>query len=112
VSGGQRAISLEGVLSLAFGDVMFLVQAPTYILQFSNIALKFLSLTFPPNGQINMVMFGNPNAETSGALGWYAAYVKNGSTGGTGNSTQLSRLRQTDRTRGPSLADQTEGKPE
>ena len=112
VSGGQRAISLEGVLSLAFGDVMFLVQAPTYILQFSNIALKFLSLTFPPNGQINMVMFGNPNAETSGALGWYAAYVKNGSSGGTGNSTQLSRLRLTDRTRGPSLADQTEGKPE
>ncbi len=105
VSGGQRAISLEGVLSLAFGDVMFVVQAPTYILQFSNIALKLLSLTFPPNGQINMVMFGNPNAETSGALGWYAAYVKNGagSGGGKGKLQQPSRLFLTDR---------PEGKPE
>lgn len=113
VSGGQRAISLEGVLSLAFGDVTFIVQAPTYILQFSNIALKFLSLTFPPNGQINMVMFGNPNAETSGALGWYAAYVKNGSAGGgSGNSKPPSRLFRGDRTKGLFLTDQTEGTPE
>lgn len=100
VSGGQRAISLEGVLSLAFGDVTFVVQAPTYILQFSNIALKFFSLTFPPNGQINMVMFGNPNAETSGALGWYAAYVKNGSTGGSKTMKSLARLAATERAGG------------
>lgn len=96
VSGGDRAISLQGVLKLAFGDVSFLVSPPTYILQLKNIALKFLSLTFPPNGQINMLMFGNPDAQTSGALGWYASYLKNGAgqksgTGKTGNG--VGRLR-------------------
>lgn len=78
VSGGQRAISLQGVLTLAFGDVRFVVDAPSYMLQLRNIALKFLSLTFPPNGQTNLLLFGNPNAQTSGALGWYASYMKNG----------------------------------
>jgi hypothetical protein len=78
VSNGQRAISLQGVLTLAFGKVSFLVQPPTYILELGNIVLKFLSLSFPPGGQTSMVLFGNPNAQTSGALGWYASYVKTG----------------------------------
>jgi hypothetical protein len=96
VSGGDRAISLQGVLKLAFGDVSFLVSPPTYILQLKNIALKFLSLTFPPNGQINMLMFGNPDAQTSGALGWYASYLKNGAGQKSGNGkpvTGVGRLK-------------------
>ncbi|ADM99183.1 hypothetical protein [Dickeya dadantii] len=98
VSGGDRAISLQGVLKLAFGDVSFLVSPPTYILQLKNIALKFLSLTFPPNGQINMLMFGNPDAQTSGALGWYASYLKNGAGQKSGNGksvTGVKRLKAT-----------------
>ena len=96
VSGGDRAISLQGVLKLAFGDVSFLVQPPTYILQLKDIALKFLSLSFPPNGQINMLMFGNPDAQTSGALGWYASYLKNGAGGNTGTGKNaVSRLKAT-----------------
>jgi len=87
VSGGKRAISLEGVLSLAFGDVRFVVAQPTYMIELSNIALKFLSVSFPPGGQISMFLFGNPDAQTSGALGWYAAYLKNGAAGG-GSSGQ------------------------
>ena len=86
VSGGNRAMSLQGVLSLAFGTVTFLVQPPTYILELSNIVLKFLSLSFPTTGTTSLVMFGNPNAQTSGALGWYAAYVKNGAGQGGGKS--------------------------
>jgi hypothetical protein len=84
VSGGQRAISLEGILSLTFADVLFIVQAPTYMLQLGNIAIKLFMLTFPPNGQVNLLLFGNPDAQTSGALGWYASYVKNGAGGGGG----------------------------
>lgn len=96
VSGGDRAISLQGVLKLAFGDVSFLVQPPTYILQLKNIALKFLSLSFPPNGQINMLMFGNPDAQTSGALGWYASYLKNGAGSQSGaDKNGVSRLKAT-----------------
>lgn len=91
VSGGQRAISLQGILSLVFGDVKFIAQPPTYILELTNIALKFFSLTFPPNGQTSVVMFGNPNAQTSGALGWYACYLKAGAGQGGGGNKQLTK---------------------
>lgn len=82
VSGGQRAISLEGVLSLVFGGIRFVVAPPTYLIQLSNIALKFLSISFPPNGQVDMTLFGNPAQQSSGALGWFAAYLKNGAGAG------------------------------
>lgn len=86
VSGGQRSISLEGVLSLVFGGISFVVAPPTYLIQLSNIALKVLSVTFPPNGQVNMTLFGNPAQQSSGALGWFAAYLKNGAGSGTKKS--------------------------
>jgi len=86
VKGGERAIPIEGVLKLAFSDVTFLVAPPTYILKLGDIALKLLALSFPPNGQIDLLMFGNPDAQTSGALGWYASYVKNGA-GKSGGET-------------------------
>ena len=78
VSGGQRSISLEGVLTLSFGDISFVVAPPNYMLQLSNIALKFLSLTFPSGGQINLNLFGNPEKQSTGSLGWLGAYLKNG----------------------------------
>lgn len=89
VSGGQRAISLEGVISLVFGGISFIVAPPTYLIQLSNIALKFLSVSFPPNGQVNMTLFGNPAQQTSGALGWFAAYIKNGAGGGSKKQQQV-----------------------
>ncbi len=88
VSGGQRAISLEGVLSLVFGGISFVVAPPTYLIQLSNIALKVLSVSFPPNGQVNMTLFGNPAQQSSGALGWFAAYLKNGAGGGSKKQQQ------------------------
>lgn len=78
VSGGQRSISLEGVITLSFGGISFLVAPPTYLLQLSNIALKFLSVSFPSGGQVNLTLFGNPEQQASGALGWLGAYLKNG----------------------------------
>ncbi|WP_417521874.1 hemagglutinin [Marinobacter sp.] len=87
VKGGERAIPIESVLKLAFADITFLVAPPTYILKLGDIALKLLALSFPPNGQIDLLMFGNPDAQTSGALGWYASYVKNGA-GKAGGKTE------------------------
>lgn len=102
VSNGQRAISLQGVLTLAFGKVTFLVQPPTYILELGNIVLKFLSLSFPPGGQTSLVMFGNPNAQTSGALGWYASYVKNGAGQSGGGQKSIAATKGgIERSRGP-----------
>jgi hypothetical protein len=51
------------------------------VLLLSRIALKLLSLTFPP-GQTNLVILGNPDDASSTTLGWFAAYSKNSSGGG------------------------------
>ena len=50
-----------------------------YILVLYNIGFKFLAFTFPPSGQVNFVLFGDPNGAANGSnssLGWYAAYAK------------------------------------
>src|SRR5262249_8625081 len=78
VHGGERAISLQGVIRLVFGDVGFLVSGTTYILELRNIALKVLSLTLPPDGQTNILLFGDPSGQDRETLGWYAAYSKAG----------------------------------
>jgi hypothetical protein len=80
--GAQREISLEGILKLTFGGIT-LTRGPTgssYVLLLSNIALKLLSLTFPP-GQTNLVLLGNPDDAASTTLGWFASYAKNPSGG-------------------------------
>jgi len=80
-NGGKREISLEGVLKLTFNTLEIIVDNSSgnlaYILIFYNMALKFLSKSFPPTGQINIVLFGDPNSQGDNtSLGWYAAYAK------------------------------------
>lgn len=76
VKGGERAITLQGVIKLKFGDVSFLVNDSSYILQLRNIALSILSISIPPSGQTNIILFGDPTGSDRETLGWYAAYVK------------------------------------
>ncbi|HZM85120.1 MAG TPA: hypothetical protein VFF31_01065 [Blastocatellia bacterium] len=76
VKGGERAITLQGVVKLTFGDISFLVNDSNYILQLRNIALSILSISIPPSGQTNIVLFGDPTGSDRETLGWYAAYVK------------------------------------
>lgn len=80
VSGGKREISIEGIIKISFGDVRFVVNAPSYILQLRNIALNLLSLSFPP-GQTDIILFGNPDEQDNTTLGWYAAYKKSNQGG-------------------------------
>ena len=54
----------------------FLVNDSSYILQLRNIALSILSISIPPSGQTNIVLFGDPTGSDRETLGWYAAYVK------------------------------------
>jgi hypothetical protein len=90
VKGGERAITLQGVIKLTFGDVSFMVNGTSYILQLRNIALSILSLTIPPSGQTNILMFGDPSGADRDTLGWYACFVKAG--GGGGSKQQMVRL--------------------
>jgi hypothetical protein len=72
---------LQSVLKLSFKGVELIrdrsAENPAYLLKIKNIALKFFVLSFPPNGQTEIVIFGNPDAtDSNDALGWYAAYAK------------------------------------
>ena len=41
------------------------------------LALGFLGLKFPPGGQTNVLLFGDPNIDSNNsALGWYGAFKK------------------------------------
>lgn len=79
-SGGASLISLQNVLKLSIGQIRLTYDTvqDSFLLMFTEIALKFLGLLkIPPNGSTLFYLFGNPNAngKTSG-LGWYAMYRK------------------------------------
>jgi hypothetical protein len=88
-SGASREIALQGIFHITFNTLEILVPpdgASTFILVLYNIGFKFLSFTFPPTGQVNFVLFGNPGTPSgNSSLGWYAAYAKPGSGGGSGS---------------------------
>lgn len=78
-SGSKRQIPIEGIFDIGFRALA--IESPaadTYALVLYGIGFQFLSFTFPPSGQVNFTLFGDPNP--SGAddttLGWYAAYAK------------------------------------
>lgn len=93
--GGEKSLTIEGPLKLTLGGIALLNTrdakgGAAYMMRFQNIALGFLSIRFPPGGQTNLLLFGDPDpASTNSTLGWYAAYQKNqtrpqsGTNGGT-----------------------------
>jgi hypothetical protein len=82
IGGDVLGFPLQSVLKLSFKSVELIVDrskpaSAAYLLKIKKIALKFFVLSFPPNGQTEIVIFGNPDATTSNdAIGWYAAYAK------------------------------------
>ncbi len=88
-SGGQREITIQGLLKVVFQAVQFVVY-PTdgepgpqrqvgYLLNLKNIRIQFLNVPFPPTGRTEVTLFGSPGGqpEQERLLGWYAAFVKN-----------------------------------
>jgi hypothetical protein len=78
--GGAKLISLQSVLKLSIGQLRlaFDDSKKSFLLMFTQIALKFLGLLkIPPNGSSLFYLFGNPNSGgKSSGLGWYAMYNK------------------------------------
>lgn len=79
-SGGGKLLSLQTVLTLSIGQIR-LTQVEdkgkqTFMLMFTEIALKFLGLLkLPPNGNTLFYLFGDPDAASDKrSLGWYAMY--------------------------------------
>lgn len=89
-NGTKREITIEGLFNITFKTLEILVQENNqFILVLYNIGFKFLAFTFPPSGQVNFVLFGNPDGAANGntSLGWYAAYAKNAKPPANKNGT-------------------------
>jgi hypothetical protein len=93
-SNGKEVV-IQGPLKLQIGDIQLLADAgadgPAYLMRFANALLQFFGTSFPPGGQTNVLLFGDPDPNsTTSSLGWYGAYKKDagptGSDGGTGAS--------------------------
>lgn len=75
-SGGDL-FSLQSVIKLSIGVVQLYYNAPakSFLLLLNEIALKIFGLLkVPPNGATAFFLFGNPEAQDSTGLGWYAIY--------------------------------------
>lgn len=95
-SGGKKEITIQGLLKIVFKKIQFVVypldpnedlaNLPTdterevgYLLKIKNIVLKFFSVSFPPTGQTELILFGDPRDEVEREdklLGWYGAYAR------------------------------------
>jgi hypothetical protein len=84
VTPQAKMLSLQGVLNLSIGSIQLVTGVTqgdnpqkSYLLMLNSIALKFLGLKFPPGGNINFYLFGDPDTDAQpGSLGWYLAYKK------------------------------------
>ncbi|WP_186351692.1 hypothetical protein [Pseudomonas koreensis] len=78
--GGARLISLQSVLKLSIGQIRlgFDADRHSFLLQLTDIALKFFGLLkIPPGGSTLFYLFGNPQSDGKpSGLGWYAMYRK------------------------------------
>jgi hypothetical protein len=85
-SGNKREISLQGLLKIRIKNIQF-TAAPSkdkdgkdtvsYLLRLQTITLSFMSLSLPPSGRIDFLLFGDPNATGDNrTLGWYAVFDK------------------------------------
>jgi hypothetical protein len=84
-NGDKRRISIEGIFDIGFKSLQLVAvpETKSYVLVIYGIGFKFLSLTFPPSGQVNFVLFGDPTSTAAAdtSLGWYAAYSKDQAQG-------------------------------
>jgi hypothetical protein len=87
---GKGALTIEGPLKLTIGQIALLTdqEQSEYLMRFDNIALSFLSVTFPPGGRTNVLLFGDPSGK-SNTLGWYLAYKKDDPKKKDGEKKQL-----------------------
>jgi hypothetical protein len=83
---GAKLISLEGVFKVSVGSITLMYQqvpedpsSHYYCLRLNNIGIKILGIAkLPPNANIQFFLFGDP--DSTGSLGWYAAYQDNDDT--------------------------------
>lgn len=78
---GGKLLSLENVLKLKIAELDLDRAGRTYVLRLDRITLNLLSLSFPPSGETEFLLFADPTGSDHTTLGWFAGYAKTG--GGT-----------------------------
>jgi hypothetical protein len=67
-SGAKRSIPIEGLFDISFKSLQIVCPEPdTFVLVLYGIGFSFFSFTFPPSGQVNFALFGDPSAQGGGA---------------------------------------------
>jgi hypothetical protein len=96
-SPGAKLFSLQGIFKVSVGSIALIRQVTaggrvmSYCLRLDDIGIKIFGIAkLPPDATIQFFIFGDPNS--TGSLGWYAAYVANQST--TGGQTLLAPLNE------------------
>ncbi len=74
--GGGKLLSLENVIKLKIAELTLAQTGTTYVLQLDRIAIELLSLSFPPSGQTEVLLFADPAGSNHTTLGWFAGYAK------------------------------------
>lgn len=95
-SGSKKEITIEGPLKLSIQNIQLGSQTnngqTAYLMWLQSIALSFFSVTLPPSGRTDFVLFGGPSATPGqNTIGWYASYAKTSSTS-SGSGTQAPQL--------------------
>lgn len=78
-AGGGKTFSLQNVLKLTAGSLRLQVvkdkdgKVLSYNLLLTSLALSVLGLKFPPVGNTNLALLGDP--AQPGSLGWYGAFI-------------------------------------
>jgi hypothetical protein len=101
VGAGKKGLSLQGVLKLDVNYIMLTASEDektgnrAYVLKLKNVKLKVFLLSLPPGAQVDMILFGDPNAgEDNSTLGWYLAYSKDKKRAGEQSALPMSHRNQ------------------
>jgi hypothetical protein len=95
-SGSKKELTIEGPLKLSIQNIQLGSQTTNgqtaYLMWLQSIALSFFSVTLPPSGRTDFVLFGGPSATPGqNTIGWYASYSKTSSTS-SGSGTKAPQL--------------------
>ncbi|GIG39279.1 hypothetical protein [Cellulomonas phragmiteti] len=74
--GPHRMLSLQSVLRLKIAALALRKVGAAYVLALHDISLSLLSLSFPPSGQTEILLFGDPGGQSQPSLGWYGGYAQ------------------------------------
>ena len=102
LSGDKKEFTIEGPLKLKIQNIQFYAgevecdnqtKAINYVLRLQAIKLSFFSVSMPPSGRTDFLLFGDPcSSEKTDMLGWYGVYDKGAEKSKSGDQKSIEAL--------------------